>query len=82
LLRPYRADTASRILVDEIKRAPASLPRALLEAMSDRQVTLGAETRRLPDPSRARSPARSGSPRVQNFIRARCTRSEHFSVLA
>jgi MoxR-like ATPase len=37
------------ILADEINRAPAKVQSALLEAMQERQVTLGSETHRLPD---------------------------------
>ncbi|MES2705033.1 MAG: MoxR family ATPase [Verrucomicrobiota bacterium] len=38
------------ILADEINRAPAKVQSALLEAMQEKQVTLGEETYRLPDP--------------------------------
>ena len=38
------------ILADEINRAPAKVQSALLEAMAERQVTLGDETRTLDDP--------------------------------
>ena len=38
------------ILADEINRAPAKVQSALLEAMQERQVTIGKETFRLPDP--------------------------------
>ncbi|WP_024655617.1 AAA family ATPase [Borrelia hispanica] len=38
------------VLADEINRAPAKVQSALLEAMSERQVTLGDETHKLPDP--------------------------------
>jgi MoxR-like ATPase len=38
------------ILADEINRAPAKVQSALLEAMQERQVTLGEETHKLPDP--------------------------------
>jgi MoxR-like ATPase len=38
------------ILADEINRAPPKVQSALLEAMEERQVTLGAETRLLADP--------------------------------
>jgi MoxR-like ATPase len=41
---------ANLILADEINRAPAKVQSALLEAMQERQVTLGDETYRLPDP--------------------------------
>jgi MoxR-like ATPase len=41
---------ANLILADEINRAPAKVQSALLEAMQERQVTLGDETLRLPDP--------------------------------
>ncbi len=38
------------LLADEINRAPAKVQSALLEAMQERQVTLGDETHVLPDP--------------------------------
>ena len=38
------------ILADEINRAPAKVQSALLEAMQERQVTIGKETYRLDDP--------------------------------
>jgi MoxR-like ATPase len=38
------------ILADEINRAPAKAQAALLEAMEERQVTVGGETHPLPDP--------------------------------
>jgi MoxR-like ATPase len=38
------------ILADEINRAPAKVQSALLEAMQEKQVTLGNETYRLPEP--------------------------------
>lgn len=38
------------ILADEINRAPAKVQSALLEAMQERQVTIGAETFRLDEP--------------------------------
>jgi MoxR-like ATPase len=38
------------VLADEINRAPAKVQSALLEAMQERQVTIGSETYRLPDP--------------------------------
>ncbi len=41
---------ANLILADEINRAPAKVQSALLEAMQERQVTLGDETHRLPSP--------------------------------
>jgi MoxR-like ATPase len=41
---------AQILLADEINRAPAKVQSALLEAMQERQVTLGGETHRLPDP--------------------------------
>lgn len=41
---------ANLILADEINRAPAKVQSALLEAMQERQVTLGSETHKLPDP--------------------------------
>jgi MoxR-like ATPase len=41
---------ANLVLADEINRAPAKVQSALLEAMQERQVTLGDNTYRLPDP--------------------------------
>jgi len=41
---------ANLVLADEINRAPAKVQSALLEAMQERQVTLGDQTHRLPDP--------------------------------
>ena len=41
---------ANFILADEINRAPAKVQSALLEAIQERQVTLGGETFRLPGP--------------------------------
>lgn len=41
---------SSIILADEINRAPAKVQSALLEAMEERQVTLGDHTHPLPDP--------------------------------
>ena len=38
------------VLADEINRAPAKVQSALLEAMQERQVTLGDETHKLPEP--------------------------------
>jgi len=40
----------SVLLADEINRAPAKVQSALLEAMEERQVTIGEETLPLPDP--------------------------------
>jgi MoxR-like ATPase len=41
---------ANLVLADEINRAPAKVQSALLEAMQERQVTIGDETHRLPEP--------------------------------
>jgi MoxR-like ATPase len=41
---------ANLVLADEINRAPAKVQSALLEAMQERQVTIGDETHPLPDP--------------------------------
>ncbi|MCW3840878.1 MoxR family ATPase [Micromonospora yasonensis] len=38
------------LLADEINRAPAKVQSALLEVMSERQVSIGGETHRVPDP--------------------------------
>jgi MoxR-like ATPase len=41
---------ANLVLADEVNRAPAKVQSALLEAMQERQVTIGRETHPLPDP--------------------------------
>jgi MoxR-like ATPase len=41
---------ANLVLADEINRAPAKVQSALLEAMQERQVTIGEHTHKLPDP--------------------------------
>ncbi len=41
---------ANLVLADEINRAPAKVQSALLEAMQERQVTIGRQTHPLPDP--------------------------------
>ena len=41
---------ANLVLADEINRAPAKVQSALLEAMQERQVTIGKETFKLPEP--------------------------------
>src|ERR1700747_1223574 len=41
---------ANLVLADEINRAPAKVQSALLEAMQERQVTIGRDTHVLPDP--------------------------------
>ena len=41
---------ANLVLADEINRAPAKVQSALLEAMQERQVTIGGETHQLPKP--------------------------------
>jgi MoxR-like ATPase len=56
--RPGTADFAVKkgpiftniVLADEINRAPAKVQSALLEAMQERQVTIGSETHALPEP--------------------------------
>ncbi len=58
IYRPQTSDFAVRkgpvfanfVLADEINRAPAKVQSALLEAMQERQVTIGDETFHLPDP--------------------------------
>lgn len=48
---PHRGPIfASLVLADEINRAPAKVQSALLEAMQERQVTIGGETHALPRP--------------------------------
>jgi MoxR-like ATPase len=41
---------ANLVLADEVNRAPAKVQSALLEAMQERQVTIGEETHALPEP--------------------------------
>lgn len=41
---------ANVVLADEVNRAPAKVQSAMLEAMEERQVTIGEETYKLPDP--------------------------------
>ncbi|HOX36833.1 MAG TPA: MoxR family ATPase [Candidatus Brocadiia bacterium] len=41
---------ANLVLADEVNRAPAKVQSALLEAMQERQVTIGRETFQLPEP--------------------------------
>jgi MoxR-like ATPase len=41
---------ANLVLADEINRAPAKVQSALLEAMQERQVTIGDQSHKLPDP--------------------------------
>src|SRR6202041_2391068 len=41
---------ANLVLADEINRASAKVQSALLEAMQERQVTIGRESHALPDP--------------------------------
>ncbi|HEY6035019.1 MAG TPA: AAA family ATPase, partial [Kofleriaceae bacterium] len=41
---------ANLVLADEVNRAPAKVQSALLEAMQERQVTIGDSTHPLPDP--------------------------------
>ena len=41
---------ANFVLADEINRAPAKVQSALLEAMQEKQVTIGSETFKLPNP--------------------------------
>jgi len=41
---------ANFVLADEINRSPAKVQSALLEAMQERQVTIGPETHKLPQP--------------------------------
>jgi MoxR-like ATPase len=48
---PHRGPIfANIVLADEINRAPAKVQAALLEAMQERQVTIGGETHPLPQP--------------------------------
>jgi MoxR-like ATPase len=48
---PHRGPVfANLVLADEINRAPAKVQAALLEAMQERQVTLGGQTHKLPAP--------------------------------
>src|SRR5437660_12922518 len=48
---PHRGPIfANLVLADEINRAPAKVQSALLEAMQERQVTIGGQTHPLPKP--------------------------------
>ena len=48
---PHRGPIfANMVLADEINRAPAKVQSALLEAMQERQVTIGGHTHPLPKP--------------------------------
>lgn len=48
---PHRGPIfANLVLADEINRAPAKVQSALLEAMQERQVTIGSTTYKLPEP--------------------------------
>ena len=48
---PHRGPVfANLVLADEINRAPAKVQSALLEAMQERQVTIGGQTHALPSP--------------------------------
>ena len=48
---PHRGPVfANLVLADEINRAPAKVQSALLEAMQEKQVTLGGESHKLPTP--------------------------------
>jgi MoxR-like ATPase len=48
---PHRGPVfANLVLADEINRAPAKVQSALLEAMQERQVTIGGQTHPLPNP--------------------------------
>ena len=46
----FEVHFANFVLADEINRAPAKVQSALLEAMQERQVTLGDDTYKLPEP--------------------------------
>ncbi|MEX2570814.1 MAG: MoxR family ATPase [Gemmatimonadota bacterium] len=49
--KPHRGPIfANIVLADEVNRAPAKVQAALLEAMQERQVTIGGTTYALPDP--------------------------------
>ena len=49
--RPHHGPIfANLVLADEINRAPAKVQSALLEAMQERQVTIGGQTHPLPEP--------------------------------
>ena len=58
---------ANIILADEINRAPAKVQSALLEAMQERQVTLGEETYKLPDPFLVMATESAGARRCLPF---------------
>ena len=62
---------ANLVLADEINRAPAKVQSALLEAMQERQVTIGGETYPL---RRAVPRARDAEPDRAGRARTRCPR--------
>ena len=55
---------ANFVLADEINRSPAKVQSALLEAMQEKQVTIGEETFRLPEPFLVLAPRTPSSRRV------------------
>ena len=62
------------VLADEINRAPAKVQSALLEAMAERQITIGQETYPLPElylvmatPSKWKAPTRCPKPSSTGF---------------
>ena len=55
---------ANLVLADEINRAPAKVQSALLEAMAERQVSIGGVTYQLPDRSWSSRPRTPWSPRA------------------
>ena len=66
------------LLADEINRAPAKVQSALLEVMQERQVTIGHETHKVPEPflvmaTRSRPKARMPCPRRRST--GSCSRS-------
>jgi MoxR-like ATPase len=61
---PHRGPIfANLVLADEINRAPAKVQSALLEAMQERQVTIGGQTHPLPRPFFVHGHAESRSSR-------------------
>ena len=66
---PHRGPIfANLVLADEINRAPAKVQSALLEAMQERQVTIGGQTIQLPKPFFVMATQNPKTPKPQNPI--------------
>ncbi len=62
---------ANVVLADEINRAPAKVQSALLEAMQERQVTIGPQTHPLPDPFVVMATMNPLDPKARTRFRSR-----------